>query len=222
MFRYHVLPVTPLQQNCTMFWCEKTRRGGVVDPGGDLPQLRQFLQKQKIKLESILVTHGHVDHIGGVHALAQELDLPIVGPHRDDKFWIDALPDLAARFGLGEAQSFEPARWLEHGDEVEVAGAAFQVLHCPGHAPGHVVFFQREDRVALVGDVLFKGSIGRTDLPRANHQQLIESITRHLWPLGADVTFIPGHGPLSTFGAERASNGYVADAVLADGAPPAS
>ena len=216
MFRYQILPVTPMQQNCTIFWCEKTGRGGAVDPGGDLPRLREFVQQQKIALETILVTHGHLDHVGGVQALAQELSLPIIGPHRDDKFWIDGLPQLAERFGLSGAQSFEPDRWLVHGDRVEAAGAEFQVLHCPGHTPGHVVFFQPEDRIALVGDVLFKGSIGRTDFPRGNHEQLIESIRRHLWPLGSDVTFIPGHGPVSTFGAERASNGYVADAVLGE------
>ena len=207
MLRYQIIPVTPFQQNCTVFWNEETKKGGIVDPGGDLALLNKFIDEQGIEIEKILVTHGHLDH-------ADERNIPIIGPHKDDKFWIDGMPEAAAQYGFPEALAFEPDQWLEHGDKVTVADADFDVVHCPGHTPGHVVFVQSDDKVAMVGDVLFQGSIGRTDFPKGNYQQLIDSITQRLWPLGLDITFIPGHGPTSTFEAEKKTNPFVSDAAL--------
>ena len=214
MLRYQIIPVTPFQQNCTVFWNEETKKGGIVDPGGDLALLNKFIDEQGIEIEKILVTHGHLDHAGSVKAMADERNIPIVGPHKDDKFWIDGMPEAAAQYGFPEALAFEPDQWLEHGDKVIVADVEFDVVHCPGHTPGHVVFVQNEDKVAMVGDVLFQGSIGRTDFPKGNYQQLIDSITQRLWPLGLDITFIPGHGPTSTFEAEKKTNPFVSDAAL--------
>lgn len=215
MVRYQIIPVTSLQQNCTLLWDEETLCGAIVDPGGDLDVLDRFIDDHHIKIEKILVTHGHLDHVGGVAAMAKARDIPIVGPHIDDKFWIDMLPQVAAQYHFPTADRFIPTQWLNHLDVIEAAGKKFDVIHCPGHTPGHVVFFQREDHVAMVGDVLFQGSIGRTDLPQGNYQTLIDSITQRLWPLGNDVTFIPGHGPTSTFGQERLMNNFVSDTALA-------
>ncbi len=214
MLRYQIIPVTPFQQNCTVFWNEETKKGGIVDPGGDLQLLNKFIDEQGIEIEKILVTHGHLDHAGSVKAMADERGIPIIGPHKDDKFWIDGMPEAAAQYGFPEALAFEPDQWLEHGDTVDVAGSRFDVVHCPGHTPGHVVFVQSDDKVAMVGDVLFQGSIGRTDFPKGDYQQLIDSITQRLWPLGLDITFIPGHGPTSTFDAEKKTNPFVSDAAL--------
>jgi len=214
VLRYQIIPVTPFQQNCTVFWNEETKKGGIVDPGGDLALLNKFIGEQGIEIEKILVTHGHLDHAGSVKAMADERNIPIIGPHKDDKFWIDGMPEAAAQYGFPEALAFEPDQWLEHGDKVTVADVDFDVLHCPGHTPGHVVFVQSEDKVAMVGDVLFQGSIGRTDFPKGNYQQLIDSITQRLWPLGLDITFIPGHGPTSTFEVEKKTNPFVSDAAL--------
>jgi glyoxylase-like metal-dependent hydrolase (beta-lactamase superfamily II) len=207
--RYTIIPVTAYQQNCTLLVCEQTHKAALVDPGGDLDVLLKEVKKQGVELESILVTHGHLDHVGGVAELADKLSLPIIGPHIDDDFWIQALSEQCRMFGFPESKSFTPQRWLNDGDTVQVGDAQLQVIHCPGHTPGHVVFFSEAQRLALVGDVLFKGSIGRTDFPKGDHQTLIDSIELKLWPLGEDVKFIPGHGPMSTFGAEMRSNPYV-------------
>jgi glyoxylase-like metal-dependent hydrolase (beta-lactamase superfamily II) len=207
--RYTIIPVTPYQQNCTLLVCEKTHKAALVDPGGDLELLRQEVARQGVELESILVTHGHLDHIGGVAALAAQLKLPIIGPQREDEFWIQALPEQCRQAGFPKSAAFTPARWLNDGDTVKVGEEILQVIHCPGHTPGHVVFFSPISKLALVGDVLFKGSIGRTDFPKGDYQTLIDSIQQKLWPLGADVAFIPGHGPMSTFGFEMRCNPYV-------------
>lgn len=207
--RYTIIPVTPYQQNCTLLVCEQTNKAALVDPGGDLDVLLKEVKKQGVELESILVTHGHLDHVGGVAELAEKLSLPIIGPHREDDFWIKQLSEQCRMFGFPESASFTPQRWLDDGDTVKVGNQVLQVIHCPGHTPGHVVFFSAEQRLALVGDVLFKGSIGRTDFPKGDYQTLIDSIQLKLWPLGEDVKFIPGHGPMSTFGAEMRSNPYV-------------
>lgn len=214
MAKYQIIPVTPFEQNCTVFWDESSGMGGIVDPGGDIEVIERFLSENNIKLEKILVTHGHLDHAGAVAALARKFDIPIIGPHRDDLFWIDGMPQQAQQFGFPAAERFDADQWLENGDEIDVAGISFQVLHCPGHTPGHVVFYQPEDNIAMVGDVLFNGSIGRTDFPKGDFGQLISSITERLWPLGDDVTFIPGHGPTSTFGHERKTNPFVSDMAL--------
>lgn len=208
--RVGIVPVTAFEQNCSLIWCTRTMRGALVDPGGDLDRLKQALAQTGVTLEKILVTHGHIDHCGQAGILAREMGVPIEGPHEDDRFWLEGLDNSAMRFGL-EGESFEPDRWLKDDDQVTVGEVVLDVVHCPGHTPGHVVFFNQPARLAIVGDVLFAGSIGRTDFPRGNHQDLIDSITGKLWPLGDDVTFIPGHGPTSTFGQERRANPFVAD-----------
>ena len=208
--RVGIVPVTAFEQNCSLIWCTKTMRGALVDPGGDLDKLKAALAKTGVTLEKILLTHGHMDHCGMAGMLAEELGVPIEGPHEADRFWIEGLDDSKMRFGL-DGKSFEPDRWLNDGDTVTVGELTLDVVHCPGHTPGHVIFHHPASHFATVGDVLFAGSIGRTDLPQGNHQQLLDSITQKLWPLGDDVTFVPGHGPTSTFGRERQTNPFVAD-----------
>jgi len=209
-----IVPVTPLQQNCTLVWCTATLRAALIDPGGETDRLLQLIEARGLRLDRIWVTHGHADHAGRVQRLRETAGVAVEGPHPDDKFWIDRIPTDALRWGMEGALAFEPDRWLHDGDRVQVGEAEFEVIHCPGHTPGHVVFFHRRARFAQVGDVLFKGSIGRTDFPRGDHADLIASITQKLWPLGDDVQFVPGHGPPSTFGAERASNPFVGDRAL--------
>jgi len=212
--RASIVPVTPLQQNCSLIWCTRTMLAALVDPGGDLDKLKAAVAQVGVKVEKLLITHGHLDHCGQAGILAKELGVPIEGPHEDDRFWIERLGEDGQKYGM-KAESFEPDRWLSDGDVVRLGEQELQVIHCPGHTPGHVVFHHPLGHLAIVGDVLFAGSIGRTDFPRGNHQQLIESITQKLWPLGNDTTFIPGHGPNSTFGRERQVNGFVSDYLLA-------
>lgn len=209
-----IIPVTPLQQNCCLIWCTETMKGAFTDPGGDLPLLKAAAAKQGVTIEKLLVTHGHLDHCGQTGLLAKELGVPIEGPHEEDRFWISQLDDDGRKWGMN-AQTFEPDRWLQDGDTVTVGKLTLDVIHCPGHTPGHVVFYHAPSHFAIVGDVLFQGSIGRTDFPRGNLQQLIDSITQKLWPLGNETAFVPGHGPMSTFGQERKTNGYVSDYLLA-------
>lgn len=206
-----VVPVTFLQQNCSVLRCPATGRGAVVDPGGDLDRVQQAIDELGVQVETILQTHAHIDHAGASAELARRLEVPIVGPHRDDLFWIEALPEQGRRWGVSPAEPFEPERWLEGGDTVRFGDVELEVKHCPGHTPGHVVFFHRPGRLALVGDVLFHGSIGRTDFPRGDYDTLIRSIRDELLPLGDDVTFVPGHGPTSTFGDERRTNPFLLD-----------
>ena len=212
--RVAILPVTPLQQNCTLIWCTRTMRGALVDPGGDLEMLKAALAKSGVTLEKILVTHGHLDHCGMAGELAKDLGVPIEGPQEEDRFWIAQLDEDGPRWNM-EAHSFEPDRWLENGDQVTLGDLTLDVYHCPGHTPGHVVFHHAPSQFAIVGDVLFQGSIGRTDFPRGDLQTLLDSITGRLWPLGDATTFVPGHGAISTFGDERRSNPYVGNAALA-------
>jgi hydroxyacylglutathione hydrolase len=217
-----LIPVTALAQNCSVLVDESTQRAAVVDPGGDLDAIRAAIDKTGATVEKVFLTHGHVDHCAGARALARHYGVPIEGPHPDERFWLEMLPEQSARFGLPVAESFEPDRWLADGDTVRFGNETLEVFHCPGHTPGHIVFFSRAHRLALVGDVLFAGSIGRTDFPRGNHADLIRSIREKLWPLGDDVTFVPGHGPVSTFGEERRSNPYVADDVAQNGVDAAA
>jgi glyoxylase-like metal-dependent hydrolase (beta-lactamase superfamily II) len=212
--RAAIVPVTPLQQNCTLLWCTATMRGAFVDPGGDLPRLRAAVEQTGVAVEKILLTHGHIDHCGQAGILAEELGVPIEGPHEDDRFWIERLEQEGPRYGIA-ARTFEPDRWLADGDQVSVGELTFDVRHCPGHTPGHVAFHHPASKLALVGDVLFQGSIGRTDFPRGDHAALIRSVTERLWPMGDDTAFVPGHGPMSTFGHERRTNPFVGDAALA-------
>ncbi|MEZ5740886.1 MAG: MBL fold metallo-hydrolase [Burkholderiaceae bacterium] len=210
-----LIPVTPFQQNCSLLVCEQTGRAAVFDPGGDLERVDEALKASGATLEKVFLTHGHIDHCGQSHEFAVRHGVPLEGPHQADRFWIDQLPEQGKRFGLEALQAFTPARWLADGDTVRFGAQTLEVLHCPGHTPGHVVFFHRGAGLAIVGDVLFQGSIGRTDFPRGDHAALIASIRDKLWPLGNDVAFVPGHGPMSTFGDERQHNAFVADAVLA-------
>ncbi|HWW26615.1 MAG TPA: MBL fold metallo-hydrolase [Caulobacter sp.] len=209
-----IAPVTPLQQNCTIVWCAKTMKAAVIDPGGEVPRLMKAIEDQGLTLEKIWITHGHMDHAGGAAELKRLTGVPIEGPHNDDQFWIDRIQESGEMYGIPEARIFVTDRWLDDGDVVTLGETQFEVLHCPGHTPGHVIFFHRQARFAQVGDVLFKGSIGRTDFPRGNHQDLLDAITGKLWPLGDDVQFVPGHGPMSTFGAERRSNPFVGDRAI--------
>jgi glyoxylase-like metal-dependent hydrolase (beta-lactamase superfamily II) len=207
-----VVPVTPFQQNCSILYCEQTRRAAVVDPGGDVEYILTQAQNENLEIEKILITHGHVDHAGGAADLAEQLNIPIEGPQEEDKFWIDSLPERGRDYGFSPAaRVFTPNRWLSDGDRVSFGNEELEVLHCPGHTPGHVVFFHRGEKIALVGDVLFKGSIGRTDFPRGDFATLIQSIHEKLWPLGDDVQFISGHGAVSSFGQERMSNPFCGD-----------
>lgn len=209
--KFLVIPVTPFQQNCTLLWCEQTHAAALIDPGGDAPRLLAAIAERGLKLVKLLLTHGHIDHVGAATELAAQFAIPIEGPHQGDAYWLDGLPQQSAMYGFPPVAAFTPDRWLQHGDRVTVGEETLEVLHCPGHTPGHVVFFHAGEKVAFVGDVLFQGSIGRTDFPGGNLETLLSSIRERLWPLGDDVVFIPGHGPDSTFGVERRSNPYVGD-----------
>jgi glyoxylase-like metal-dependent hydrolase (beta-lactamase superfamily II) len=209
-----ILPVTPYQQNCSLVWCTRTRKGAFVDPGGDLDVLKAALAREGVTLQKILLTHGHLDHASGAAKLAREFGVKIEGPHKDDAFLLNELGRNAKRPGFPDAENCTPDRWLEDNDTVTVGEATLGVRHCPGHTPGHVVFYHSGVKVAFVGDVLFAGSVGRTDFPGGNHQQLVDSITERLWPLGDEMHFVPGHGQMSTFGWERKTNPYVCDLAL--------
>ncbi|NMJ40036.1 MBL fold metallo-hydrolase [Roseomonas sp. JC162] len=207
-----ILPVTPFQQNCTLIWDDETKEGVVVDPGGDADKIQDAIQQTGMKVQRILLTHGHLDHAGAAAELAEALGVPIEGPHLADEFLLSGLPQQGARYGM-ECRAVTPDRWLEEGETVEIAGHEFAVLHCPGHTPGHVVFVSTALGFALVGDVLFQGSVGRTDFPYGDHAVLIAAIREKLFPLGDDIQFICGHGPGSTFGTERRTNPYAGDAA---------
>jgi glyoxylase-like metal-dependent hydrolase (beta-lactamase superfamily II) len=212
----HVLliPVTPFQQNCSLLWCAQTMRGAVVDPGGEVERVQAAAEERGVTIEKILLTHGHLDHAGGAARLARALDVPIEGPHEGDLFLLERLDEQGARWGLPAAEPCRPGRWLGDGDQVRVGALSLDVRHCPGHTPGHVVFVHQAARLAFVGDVLFAGSIGRTDLPGGSYAELIASIIEKLWPLGDDMRFVPGHGQPSTFGWERKTNAFVSDLAL--------
>ncbi len=207
--RYTIVPVTPFEQNCTLLWCEASRQAAVVDPGGDVEQILAALAREQLTPVLILVTHGHIDHAGGVAELAERLGLPVEGPGEADRFWVDGMAEQSRMFGFPPCRSFVPSRWLQDGDRVRFGEVELEVLHCPGHTPGHVVFHDRPGRLVVVGDVLFKGSVGRTDFPQGSHADLMRSIKEKLFALGDEVDFIPGHGPMSTLGEERRHNPFV-------------
>ncbi len=209
-----VTPVTPLQQNCTTVWCTRTLKAAVIDPGGSVDAVIAEVARRGLTLDQIWITHGHLDHAGGAAEMQEKSGVHIIGPHPEDQFWIDGIPQQGQMYGLPEARSFTPDRWLADGDTVSLGETTWEVYHTPGHTPGHVIFFNRDAGFAQVGDVLFQGSVGRTDFPRSDPEALIQSIITKLWPLGDDVTFVPGHGPVSTFGAERRSNPFVSDRAL--------
>jgi glyoxylase-like metal-dependent hydrolase (beta-lactamase superfamily II) len=211
MLQAVIIPVTAYQQNCTLIWCDETMQAAVIDPGGELEQIEAQIQEHGLTLEKILITHGHIDHAGATDEFQRRHSVPIEGPQREDQFWIDQLVEEHYQQIVPEARPFKPDRWLENNDQVSVGNLTLEVRHCPGHTPGHVIFFHPPSRLAFVGDVLFQGSVGRTDFPRGDHATLMRSIKDRLWPLGDDVAFVCGHGPMSTFGNERRSNPFVRD-----------
>lgn len=208
--QFEIVPVTAFEQNCSVLWCDQTMKAAVVDPGGDLPRIEQVIRDKGLALEKIILTHAHIDHAGATQDMAERFSVPIEGPHEDDAFWIDLLPQQSQMFGFPPAKTFTPDRWLKQDDVVTLGSEVLEVLHCPGHTPGHVVLYNRGAKLAIVGDVLFQGSIGRTDFPKGDFDTLAKSIRGKLWPLGDDVKFIPGHGPMSTIGHERKTNPFVA------------
>lgn len=209
MLQYHILPVTPFAQNATLVWCDETREAAIIDAGGEVERLLAVVEEKQLQLTQLLLTHGHIDHAGGVALLKERTGARVLGPHRADDYWLEKLADQSRMFNFPEARPFVPDVWLEEGDSVTLGRHQLQVLHCPGHTPGHVVFFDAENQLLQVGDVLFAGSIGRTDFPGGNHQQLLLSIHQKLLPLGDEVRFIPGHGPMSTLGQERCTNPFL-------------
>ena len=211
LLRYLIIPVTHYQQNCTLLWCDETQQAAVVDPGGNIDIIQRAIAERSLQLVKVLLTHGHLDHVGGAAALSKAMAVPIEGPHPDDMFWLNMLPKQAEMMGFSSATSFTPNCFFNDGDTVGFGNINLQIFHCPGHTPGHIVFYHEPSQLALVGDVLFRGSIGRTDFPRGNYDSLVNAIRTKLWPLGDSVKFIPGHGPMSTFGEERKSNAFVSD-----------
>ncbi|WP_262696086.1 MBL fold metallo-hydrolase [Kordiimonas aquimaris] len=218
MLKAQIVPVTAFQQNCSIIWCDETMDGAFVDPGGDVEVLLERAKSLGVNITKILLTHGHLDHAGGAKDIREKLGLEVIGPHKEDKFWLDQIEEQASKYNMQGLKCCEPDQWLNDGDQVSVGNVTLDVYHTPGHTPGHVILHDPQHKVAFVGDVLFKGSVGRTDFPRGDTQTLLDAIQEKLWPLGDDVTFVPGHGPLSTFGAERKTNPFVADHILNAGA----
>ncbi len=213
--RVEVVVVTPFQQNCSVIWCSETLKGAVIDPGGDVERIIAKIQQHQINVSQVLLTHGHLDHAGGAAELKRLLNIPVIGPHQDDLFWLHGITEQGRQYGFTGAENCTPDQWLNEGETIQVGNEQLAVYHCPGHTPGHVIFYHQASGLAFVGDVLFKGSIGRTDFPKGNHQDLIDSITSKLWPLGGETRFVSGHGGISTFANERQTNPHVADQVLA-------
>ncbi|QIQ20895.1 MBL fold metallo-hydrolase [Zophobihabitans entericus] len=207
--QYQIIPVTHFQENCSIIWCDKTKEAAFVDPGGEPELLQKAVEKLGVKITKVLLTHGHLDHIGAALKLAEHYQVPIIGPEKEDEFLFEALPQQCIQFGFPYTAAFLPTQWLNEGDVVKVGEESFSVYHCPGHTPGHIVFVNLAAKIAFVGDVLFKSSIGRTDFPRGNYEQLMSSIKNKLLPLGDDIAFVPGHGPMSTFGYERNYNPFI-------------
>jgi hydroxyacylglutathione hydrolase len=211
MLKFEIIPVTHYRQNCSLLWCEETREAAVIDPGGDIQKILALINRLQLVLVKVLLTHGHLDHVGGARNLAAIANVPIIGPHQDDTYWLSRIPQQSQMMGFPAHEAFESTEYLQQGDEVKIGTETLSVIHCPGHTPGHIVFYHQPSQMAWVGDVIFNGSIGRTDFPRGNYDDLIRSIRDKLFALGDQVTFVPGHGPLSTLGEERLHNPFVAD-----------
>ena len=212
--KFRIVPVTAFEQNCSIIWCTKSLQGAIIDPGGDIATIIRILRKQRITINCVLLTHGHIDHVGGAFELSKQLNVPIIGPHRADAYWLNLLPEEAVLFDLPELKKLIPDQWLKNNDLITIGDVQLRVIHCPGHTPGHVAFFHKESKTAFVGDIIFKNSVGRTDFEGGNEQQLMHSIFHKLFPLGDDVTFISGHGPKSTFGREKRKNPFLLEALL--------
>ncbi len=211
MLKFEIIPVTHYRQNCSLLWCEETREAAVIDPGGEIQKILALINRLQLVLVKVLLTHGHLDHVGGASAIARQINVPIIGPHQDDNYWLSRIPQQAQMMGFPTQDAFEPDQYLQDNDIITIGLENLSVIHCPGHTPGHLVFYHRPSEMAWVGDVIFNGSIGRTDFPRGNYDDLIRSIRDKLFALGDQVTFVPGHGPLSTIGEERLHNPFVAD-----------
>ena len=209
-----IIPVTPLQQNTSLIWNTETKEGVFIDPGGETDRLMAAADQFGVKIVKVWLTHGHLDHAGAAAEIRERTGAPIEGPHKDDQWLLDEIEAQGAKYGITDGRNVTPDRYLEEGDTLKLGDMEFGVTHCPGHTPGHVVIYHKTGKLAFVGDVLFRGSIGRTDFPKGNHQQLLDAIVANLWPLGDDMRFVPGHGPMSTFGQERKDNPFVADSVL--------
>ncbi len=206
---YITIPVTPYQQNCSLIWCEETKKAAFIDPGGEMEKLVAALQARDLVLEKVLLTHGHLDHVGAAKEIADQFNVPIVGPQKDDEFWFKQLPKQAQMFNFPHLDGFLPSHWIEAGESQSVGNIRLETRHCPGHTPGHIIFYNAASKLAFVGDILFNGSVGRSDFPQGNHETLINSIKTQLLPLGDGVVFVPGHGPNSTFGHERLHNPFL-------------
>lgn len=210
MFQYQIIPVTAFQENCSIIWCDETKEAAFIDPGGEPELLKKAVEKLGVNIKQILLTHGHLDHVGAAVELAKHYDVKIIGSNQEDEFLFSGLLQQCIQFGFPYIEPFLPDHWLKEGDKIKVGNISLDVLYCPGHTPGHIVFINHPDKIAFVGDVLFNGSIGRTDFPRSNHADLISSIKHKLLPLGDDFIFVPGHGPMSSFGHERINNPFLA------------
>jgi hydroxyacylglutathione hydrolase len=204
-----VIPVTPYQQNCSLVICEATKKAAIVDPGGEVERILNAVKNHNVTVDKIILTHGHLDHVGGTEALAETLNIPIIGPEKEDAFWLNELEQQSKMFGFPKATSFLPTQWLEEGDHVEVGNIKLSVLHIPGHTPGHITLFDAVSKQIIVGDILFNGAVGRSDFPRGNHQQLISGIKQKLLTLPEETVVFPGHGPTTTIGREKISNPYL-------------
>ncbi len=209
MMRYKILPVTHYQQNCSLLWCDATKEAALIDPGGEAARLLREIDEAGLTLKMVLLTHGHMDHVGGAASVAEQRQVPIIGPHENDTFWLEMLPQQAEHFGFPPTAAFTPTRWLQDGEQLQLGELSLQVIHTPGHTPGHLSFYCAEGATVFVGDVLFQGSIGRTDFPQGDYTTLIDSITRRLLPLGDNITVVPGHGPTTTLGEERRHNPFL-------------